>query len=137
MLGLPHLPEGRTPGEAVEACSQLASECPNLKHIAMTCREPVSAVEQRFTAVLWQQGQPYVSPPFTLAGSVDRVGAGDAFMAGLIYGLVTSPGDPQRTVSYAAAAAALKHTIVGDASLASLAEVERLLSPDKGFDILR
>lgn len=137
MLDLPHLPPGRTPHEALEACSQLSAHFPNLKQIAMTCREPVSAGEQRLTAILWQQGQHAVSPPFSLTETVDRVGAGDALMAGLIYGLLTFPGDPQRSVSFAAAAAALKHTIAGDANLASVAEVERLLQPGKGFDILR
>jgi 2-dehydro-3-deoxygluconokinase len=137
MLDLPQLPEGRTPDEALAACSQLGSQFPNLKHIAMTCREPVSTVEQRFTAVLWQRGEHYVSAPFTLAHRVDRVGAGDAFMAGLIYGLITTPDDPERTVSFAAAAAAIKHTIMGDANLATLEEIERLLRPPGGFDILR
>lgn len=137
MLGLPHLPQGRTPDEALEACAQLSSHFSNLKSIAMTCREPVSAVEQHFTAVLWQQGQSYVSPTFSLTHSVDRVGAGDALMAGLIYALITSPDDPQRTVSLAAAAAVMKHTIVGDTNLATLEEIERLLLPRRGFDILR
>lgn len=137
MLGLAQLPEGKTPGEALEVCSQLSGHFPNLKHIVMTCRASVSAVEQQFTAVLWQEGQHYVSPTFSLTDSVDRVGAGDALMAGLIYGLITSPDDPQRTVSLAAAAAVMKHTIAGDANLATLEEIERLLLPQRGFDILR
>lgn len=137
MLGLASLPKGRTPDEALEACSQLSSRYPNLKQIAMTCREAASAVEQRFTAVMWQEGQPYISPTFSLTNTVDRVGAGDAFMAGLIYGLVTSPDDPQRTVNFAAASAVIKHTIVGDANLASVEEIEQLLLPHEGFDIIR
>jgi 2-dehydro-3-deoxygluconokinase len=136
MLGMPELPPGGTIDEAQEACSLLSTRFPNLKQIAMTCREFVSPVEQRYTAVLWHQGKQYVSPTFSLSSVVDRVGAGDAFMAGLIYGLSTLPDDPQRTVSFAAAAAAMKHTIVGDANLASIAEIERLLLPH-GFDILR
>ncbi|MDX1617051.1 MAG: sugar kinase, partial [Candidatus Promineifilaceae bacterium] len=60
-LGLPNLPKGRTPDEAKEACAQLATVFPNLKQITMTCRETVAGGGQRFTAVLWQAGQHYVS----------------------------------------------------------------------------
>lgn len=137
MLGLPNLPKGETPDEALEACLQLSSRYPNLKQIAMTCREAVSIVDQRFTAVMWQEGQHYISPTFTLTDIVDRIGAGDAFMAGLIYGLVTSPDDPQRIVNFAAASAVMKHTIVGDANLASVEEIEQLLLPNNGFHIIR
>ena len=137
MLGLPDLPKGRTPDEALEACAQLSGRYPNLKQIAMTCRETESAAEQRFTAVMWQAGQSYRSPTFSLTDIVDRVGAGDAFMAGLIYGLVSVPEDPQRALNFAAASAAIKHTIVGDTNLVTIEEVERLLRPHQGFDIIR
>lgn len=137
MLGLPDLPVGRTPAEASEACAQLAVRYPNLKQIAMTCRETVSPAEQRFTAVLWQAGQLYSSHAFSVTQVVDRVGAGDAFMAGLIYGLVTFPDDPQRVINFAAASAVLKHTIAGDANLVTIEEVNRLLGPRPGFDIIR
>ena len=137
MLGFPNLPKGRTPDEALEACAQLSSRYPNLKQIAMTCRETVSPAEQRFTAVMWQAGKSYLSPTFSLTNIVDRVGGGDAFMAGLIYGSVSFPQDPQRTVNFAAASAVIKHTIMGDANLATIEEVERLLGPHQGFDIIR
>jgi 2-dehydro-3-deoxygluconokinase len=137
MLGLPDLPAGRTVDETVEACAQLADRYPNLKQIAMTCREKVSTAEQQFTAVMWQAGQGYTSPTYSLTSVVDRVGAGDAFMAGLIYGLETLPDDPRQAVSFAAASAVIKHTIVGDANLVTLKEVERLFGPGAGFDIIR
>lgn len=137
MLGLPDLPAGRTPDEAAEACARLSGIYPNLKQITMTCREVVSAGEQRFTAVMWQAGQTYTSPTFSLTNIVDRVGAGDAFMAGLIYGLVTFPDDPHRVVNFATASAVIKHTIVGDANLVTIKEVDRLLETRQGFDIIR
>jgi 2-dehydro-3-deoxygluconokinase len=136
MLGLPDLPPGETPAEAAEACDQLSRRFPNLKQVAMTCRQNTQTGEQRYTAILWHSGQVYTSPTFGLANIVDRVGAGDAFTAGLIYGLLTFPADPQRVVSFAAAAAAIKHSIAGDANLASVAEIEQLLGP-QGFDIIR
>ena len=137
MLGWPDLPSGSTPDEAAGVCAQLARRYPNLKQVAMTCREVVSAAEQRFTAVLWQAGQAYTSPTFSLSNIVDRVGAGDAFMAGLIYGLLTFPDDPGQVVGFSAASAAMKHTIVGDANLVTIEEIERLLRPHEGFDIIR
>ncbi len=137
MLGLPDLPRGKTVEAAVRACDALAGHYPNLKQITMTCREPVSAVEQRFTAVLWHTGQTFISRSFSLTHIVDRVGAGDAFMAGLIYGLTTFPGDPQKIIDFAVAAAVLKHTIAGDANLVSLAEINSLLSAANNFDIIR
>jgi len=137
MLGLPDLPPGKTPDEATEACTQLSSLYPNLKQITMTCREVVSAVEQRFTAVLWQAGHVYTSPAFSLTDVVDRLGAGDAFMAGLIYGLIRYPDDAQRVVNFAAASAVIKHSIVGDTNLVTIEQVEQLLGPQEGFDIIR
>lgn len=137
MLGLPELPVGNTVDEAKKACVQLSNFYPNLKQITMTCREEISTNEKRYTAVMWQAGKIYTSQPFSLTNIVDRVGAGDAFMAGLIYGLVSFPGDPQHVVDFAAASAVIKHSIVGDANLATAEEIESLLGPKTGFDIVR
>ncbi len=60
---------------------------------------------------------------------MDRVGAGDAFSGGLIYGLLCELGE-QRTVEFAAAASCLKHTIPGDFNHVSVADVDRLVSGD-------
>lgn len=137
MLDIPDLPPGRTPAEALEVCAALSARFPNLKQIAMTCREATSTAAQQYTAVLWQEGRQTVSPTFSLDRIVDRVGAGDAFMAGLIYGLLHTPDDPQRIVNFAAACAVIKHTIAGDALLSGVEEVERLLLPPDGIDIIR
>lgn len=137
MLGLPDLPVGRNPAEAADACAQLSGLYPNLKQIAMTCREAESAGDQRYTAVMWQAGRSFTSPTFSIRNIVDRVGAGDAFMAGLIFGLVTFPDDPQRIIDFAAAAAVLKHTIPGDANLAGREEIEQVLRAQDGLDIIR
>ncbi len=137
MLGLPDLPPGRTPAEAIEACAQLSGVYPNLQQIAMTCRENQPAGEQHFTAVLWHTGRAYHSPTFPLSDMVDRIGAGDAFMAGLIYGLISFPDDPQQIINFAAASAILKYTIMGDANLVSRAEIEHLLSTRNSGDVIR
>jgi 2-dehydro-3-deoxygluconokinase len=61
---------------------------------------------------------------------VDRVGGGDSFMAGLIYGLRTYGDDRQKALDFAVAASCLKHSIVGDFNLATVAEVEKLMGGD-------
>lgn len=137
MLDLPDLPAGRDPAEAGEICARLSTRFPRLKHIALTFREAASSGEQRLTGVLWQAGRLYTSPAFTLAPIVDRVGAGDAFMAGLIDGLASYPDDPQRIVDFATACAVFKHSIKGDANLAGREEIERLLGSRNGVDIIR
>lgn len=137
MLGLPDLPAGRNPDEAREVLSRLSSRYPQLKQIGMTCREATSTGDPQYTGVLWQAGHHFTSPTYVLNHIVDRVGAGDAFMAGLIYGLLTFPEDPQRIVDFATACAVIKHSIPGDANIASIDEIAQLLVTHKGFDIVR
>lgn len=137
MLDMPDLPAGRTPEEAAEACIRLAGAFPQLKLVTMTCREQSSTVEQRYTAVMWYSGRIYTSRPFRLANEVEQIGSGDAFMAGVIYGQQVFAHDPQRIVDFAAASAVLKYSIRGDFNLGSLQEIERLLSPGAGLDIIR
>lgn len=137
MLDQPDLPVGRNPDEAMEVCSRLAARYPKLRQIAMTCRESTPAGGQKYTGVLWQAGQLHTSQPFHLTQIVDRVGAGDAFMAGLIYGLYTFPEKTQRIIDFATACAVIKHSIQGDANIASVKEIEQLLATQKGLDIIR
>lgn len=137
MLGLPNLPAGRTLDEAREILSRLSGRYPQLKQIAMTCRGATSAENPQYTGVLWHAGHHYTSPTYVLNHIVDRVGAGDAFMAGLIYGLLTYTEDPQRIVDFATACAAIKHSIPGDANIANVEEIAHLRASRKGFDIIR
>lgn len=64
----------------------------------------------------------------TLNMKIDRVGAGDAFVGGMIYGLITYPDDDQKALEYALAASALKNTVYGDFNLVTVDEVESLMS---------
>ena len=68
---------------------------------------------------------------------VDRVGGGDSFMGGLIYGLLTYPDENQKALNFAVAASCLKHTIKGDANLVSIAEVEKLMGGDASGRVAR
>ena len=73
---------------------------------------------------MWYDGHTFESKLFTFT-ILDRVGGGDSFGAGLIYGMI-SGYDPQKTIEFAVAASCLKHTIEGDYNMVSVAEVEAL-----------
>jgi len=104
--------------------------CPNLKTVATTLRYSVSASHQRIGGVLYDGKKIYNAALQEVTPVVDRVGSGDAFMGGLIYGFCEEPFDKQRALNFAVAACCLKHTIAGDYNLVTKEEVEKLLSGD-------
>jgi 2-dehydro-3-deoxygluconokinase len=111
-------------------CDELAKSFPNLKTIAITLRGSISASHNTWSGVLWGQGEFYVGPTYDITHIVDRVGGGDSFMGGLIYGLRTYGEDRQKALDFAVAASCLKHSIVGDFNLVTVAEVEKLMGGD-------
>lgn len=111
-------------------CEQLAERFPRLKTIAITLRGSLSASHNVWSAVLWHAGQFYFGPNYDITHIVDRVGGGDSFMAGLIYGLLTYEDDKQAALNFAVAASALKHTIFGDFNLVTVSEVEKIMHGD-------
>lgn len=131
-----HAPETDVTSGVVDAakyrtvCEQLVQRFPSLKTVAITLRGSLSASHNTWSAALWDQGTYLTGPTFDITFIVDRVGAGDSFMGGLIYGLLTYGDDKQAALNFAVAASALKHTILGDVNQASLAEVEKLMGGD-------
>jgi len=111
-------------------CEELAKRFPNLKMVAITLRGSISASHNTWSGVLWQQGEFYVGPTYDITHIVDRVGGGDAFMGGLIYGLRTYGENRQRALDFAVAASCLKHSIFGDFNMVTVAEVEKLMGGD-------
>jgi len=99
---------------------------PNLKVVATTLRAAKTATRNDWGAICWQAGRFYQSRQYPDLEILDRVGGGDSFASGFIYGLMAT-GDPQRAVDYGAAHGALAMTTPGDTSMASRAEVERLM----------
>ncbi len=118
-------------------CEQLASRFPQLKKIAITLRGSRSANHNTWSGLLWDCGKMYTAPVYDITHIVDRVGGGDSFMGGLIYGLVSYPTDSQKALNFAVGASALKHTIFGDFNLVSAAEVEKLLKGDSSGRVSR
>ena len=111
-------------------CAELVKKFPRIKTIAITLRGSVSASHNTWSAVLQKDGQLFTAPVYEITHIVDRVGGGDSFMGGLIYGLLNYAKDPQKALDFAVAASALKHTIFGDFNLVSVAEVEKLMGGD-------
>jgi 2-dehydro-3-deoxygluconokinase len=111
-------------------CEELGRRFPNLKIIAITLRGSLSASHNTWSGVLWAQGTFYTAPIYDITYIVDRVGGGDAFSAGLIYGLRTYGENRQRALDFAVAASCLKHSVFGDVNLVTVAEVEKLMGGD-------
>jgi 2-dehydro-3-deoxygluconokinase len=117
-------------------CEKLKERFPNLNTIAITLRGSLSASHNTWSAVLWYKNKIYTAPTFDILPIVDRVGGGDSFMGGLIYGLLTYD-DKQSAINFAVAASCLKHTIYGDFNLVSVAEVEKLMGGDASGRVSR
>ncbi|MGJ8593211.1 MAG: PfkB family carbohydrate kinase [Aquaticitalea sp.] len=111
--------------------------CPNLKIVATTLRYSVSASHQRIGGILYDGKTIYNAEVKEVTPVVDRVGSGDAFMGGLIYGLINDEDNKQRALEIAVAACCLKHTISGDYNLISLDEIEKLISGDSSGKVSR
>ena len=113
--------------EQYKAIASLAMEkYPNLKRVAVTLRESKSANHNDWRACLYNGKDFFLSRKYSLTDIVDRVGGGDSFGAGLIYGLNTYD-DEQKALEFAVAASCLKHTIPGDYNRVSVPEVESLM----------
>jgi 2-dehydro-3-deoxygluconokinase len=107
-------------------CEKVMQNFPNLKYQVITLRESFSASHNGWSACLHNGKEFYLSPRYDIRNIVDRVGGGDSFSAGLIYGLVTGMQD-QQALNFATAASCLKHSIPGDMNLVSVKEVLRLV----------
>jgi 2-dehydro-3-deoxygluconokinase len=111
-------------------CESLSKKFDKLKTIGISLRGSLSASHNTWSAILWQEGKLYSGRTFDLTHIVDRVGGGDSFMGGLIYGLTTYPNDCQTALNFALAASALKHSIYGDFNRVSVSEVTKLMDGD-------
>ena len=107
-------------------CRQLMKRFPRCKKVAITLRGSINANHNTWGGVLFDGNTLWQSRRYDITHIVDRVGGGDSFMGGLLYGLL-SYGTDQEAIEFAAAASALKHTIFGDYNRVTVAEVEALM----------
>lgn len=131
MLGIPKVdPNYQDEASLPILYDKLFELCPNLKTVATTLRYSVSASHQRIGGILYDGKTVYNAAIKEVTPVVDRVGSGDAFMGGLIYGLLEYKNNQQKALDFAVAACCLKHTISGDYNLVTVEEVEKMLSGD-------
>ena len=116
--------------EFESVCKQLQQRFPRAKKVIVTLRGSINANHNTWSGVLYDGKQLYQAPTYDITHIVDRVGGGDSFMGGLIYGLLTYPTDNQKALNFAVAASCLKHTIYGDYNQVTVAEVENLIKGD-------
>src|SRR5699024_7500446 len=121
-----------TEGESMDSkaylsvCKKLMERFPRANKIITTLRGSISASHNTWSGVLYNGDEFLEAPTYQITHIVDRVGGGDSFMGGLIYGLLTYETDRQ-ALQFAVAASCLKHTIYGDANLSTVDEVEKLM----------
>jgi short-subunit dehydrogenase len=107
----------------------------DFKKVAITLRGSISASDNLWSGMIYDGKNSYFAPEYTVH-SVDRVGGGDSFGAGLIYSQLNK-FDDQKSVEFATAASCLKHSIEGDFNLVSLQEVEALMAGDASGRVRR
>tara|TARA_S200000501_G_scaffold265575_1_gene249296 strand:- start:19175 stop:20215 length:1041 start_codon:yes stop_codon:yes gene_type:complete len=130
-------------GEQVSAqkflyvCKQMMKKFPKASKVITTLRGSISASHNTWAGVLFNGDKMFESKQYQITHIVDRVGGGDSFMGGLIYGLLTYPNEDQKALDFAVAASCLKHTIKGDANLVTVREVEKLMGGDASGRVAR
>ena len=121
----------------LSVCKQMMKKFPKAKKVITTLRGSISASHNTWAGVLYDGTTLYQSPQYQITDIVDRVGGGDSFMGGLIYGLIEYKDDDQKALNFAVAASCLKHTIKGDANLVTIEEVEKLMGGDASGRVAR
>lgn len=125
-----NIEEGKLDKSKYEAITKTVLEkYPNIKLIAITLRESMSADTNGWGACMYDGETFYTSKRYQISDIVDRVGGGDSFAGGLIYGL-SNYNDKQKALEFAVAASCLKHSIIGDFNRVSVSDVEKLAGGD-------
>ena len=116
---------------------KIMGQVPRCKKVITTLRGSISASHNSWSGVLYDGSELYTAPEYNITHIVDRVGGGDSFMGGLIYGLLTYGKDLQSALNFAVAASCLKHTIYGDYTRVTVGEVEKLMGGDASGRVSR
>ncbi len=120
----------------LSVCQQMMERFPRCKKMVVTLRGAISANHNTWGGVLYNGKELIESRRYDITDIVDRVGGGDSFMGGLIFGLLHYKDD-KKTLEFATAASCLKHTLKGDYNWVAVQEVENLMNGDKSGRIKR
>lgn len=120
----------------VSVYQQIMERFPKVKKIVNTSRGSLSASHNTLSGRLFDGEQLLETQSYDITPIVDRIGGGDAFIAGVIYGQLQFKED-QKSLDFGVAASVLKHTITGDANLATVEEVESLLAGNTSGKLVR
>jgi len=123
--------------EYAAMCERALARYPKAEYAAVTLRESRSADHNGWSAMLVNRKTALVSRKYAITDIVDRVGAGDSFSAGLIYGLANFENDAQKALEHAVALSCLKHTISGDFALIEPGEAQKLMGGDASGRVQR
>lgn len=123
--------------EFESVCTQMMKRFLRAKKVIVTLRGSINANHNTWGGVLYDGSKLYASRRYDITHIVDRVGGGDSFMGGLIYGLLTYTTDDQKALEFAVAASCLKHTIYGDFNQVNVEEVEKLMGGDASGRVSR
>ena len=123
--------------EFQSVCVQLMNKFPGAKKVIITLRGSINANHNTWGGVLYSNDTLHQSKRYDITHIVDRVGGGDSFMGGLIYGLLTYTTDDQKALDFSVAASCLKQTIYGDFNLVTVSEVENLMKGDGSGRVMR
>jgi 2-dehydro-3-deoxygluconokinase len=133
ILGI-HVPFSATSFETM--AKKIIQQYPNVHTVITARRKSISASHNTLQCLAFSNEKLYTTQEIEITDIVDRIGSGDAFAAGFIYGLIAK-NNVEYAINFATAAAAVKHTIEGDANLATLTEIETVMAGDTSGKLLR
>jgi 2-dehydro-3-deoxygluconokinase len=129
---------GKVDAEAYKfVCEELVKKFPSLSSVAITLRGSLSATHNTWSGILYNNGTMHTAKKYDITFIVDRVGGGDAFAGGVIYGMTNFDSDYQKTIEFAVAASCLKHSIIGDFNMVTKDDVEKLMGGDASGRVSR
>ncbi|MBT2558769.1 sugar kinase [Hymenobacter sp. ISL-91] len=129
-------PEPGADNSFVSMSEQLMARFPNIRQVIATRRDTQSASHERIKGIAYAEGRYHETDFFDINPVVDRIGGGDSFISGFIYGQLTGLALPE-ALTFATAASALKHTIAGDINLVTAAEVDHIVAGNTSGRLLR
>ncbi len=130
------VPEQQSSNSFVSVARQVMQRFPSIRQVITTRRETLSASHNKLKAISFDKDQYLETPVYDINPIVDRIGGGDAFMAGFIYGSLHYP-TTQTALTFAVAASALKHTIEADVNLVSVSEIEQVMQGNTSGRLVR